>query len=205
MQIARYEKQAMVGEIPISVILLPQSGSFMEMTMATAWMEMLKDGNFDKVFPAEDVTLSDMFTWASHNDIYIAFHGNNGDFAGMGWAINKQQIGDEAYKAEVGMVFRPQFHGKPEIYELASMMIDHGFEHSKLDMVYGVIPTENKLACRFARQIGFDYMGTIPAYSPKRIGEKLVPVRCDQFYVEKWKWETIRKKVNQEELVHGSR
>src|SRR5579862_5070902 len=136
-----------------------------EIVIATVWLQLLRFGMLDVVWPGGRPGLAWLIQCASDPSakFFGCFlrRGNELRIVGLGWASGLTAVADQ-FKAEVGMVFYPEIQRTRMTHELSDMAITWGFEHMNLSVVYGTIPTPNRLANRFALRMGFHHVGTAP-------------------------------------------
>lgn len=80
------------------------------------------------------------------------------EFAGLGWAVDIEAFENEL-QATVGQCFMRTFQVKNVSEELASMMLDYGFQKLGIKRMNGFTPVPNKAACRFVRKMRFERIG----------------------------------------------
>ncbi|CAM2989100.1 ribosomal-protein-alanine N-acetyltransferase [Flavobacterium succinicans] len=86
---------------------------------------------------------------------------------GINWAItlkgNNTMIGlighyrikPEHYRAEVGYMILPEYHGKGITTEAVQCVVDYGFTRMKLHSIEGVIDPENEASQKVLQKCGF--------------------------------------------------
>ena len=166
-----------------------------EIVLATVWLQLARTGLLDTVWPGGIPSLTWLITWATaaNNRCFGCFLVKSGTtdlmIVGLGWAIGLTKVGTaedgtDLNKVEVGMVFYPSIQRTRLTHEFADMMISWGFDNLGLAVVYGTIPTPNRLACRFALRMGLHYVGTAPSYQIWRGA----PVACEIYAATKEQW-----------------
>lgn len=77
---------------------------------------------------------------------------NSPEFIGI---IGHFRIKPEHYRAEIGYMLLPEFHGKGIMPEAISMVIAYGFEDMKLHSIEAIIDPENKASAAVLEKNGF--------------------------------------------------
>ena len=69
--------------------------------------------------------------------------------------IGHYRIKPEHYRAEVGYMILPEYHGKGITSEAVQCVVDYGFKTMKLHSIEGVIDPENEASQRVLQKCGF--------------------------------------------------
>ncbi|MEM0576765.1 GNAT family N-acetyltransferase [Flavobacterium polysaccharolyticum] len=69
--------------------------------------------------------------------------------------IGHYRIKPEHYRAEVGYMILPEYHGKGITSEAVQCVVDYGFKTMKLHSIEGVIDPENEASERVLQKCGF--------------------------------------------------
>lgn len=85
----------------------------------------------------------------------------NREIAGLGWHMNVTPY-EDGLRAEVGVAFRRKYMRNGISLELATMMLDYGFETCNIVRVDGISPKNNKAILRFIDRILFKRTAVIP-------------------------------------------
>ena len=81
----------------------------------------------------------------------------------MGWLNQVIKCGDGYTRGELGVAF---FKGAAlHSVRFGRIMLDWYFEHSAVDMAYGMTPAPNTAAWKYARAIGMTLAGPIPSFA----------------------------------------
>lgn len=143
-----------------------------EVHLAQAYMQMFKEGTLGVVFHQHIPTLREFlneFLAVGNRIVCGCFRdipGGKPLLCGLAWAFGTTGMG-EFKRCEVGEWFSKEAMRKSErngSLQFSQMALSIFFDISKIDVVFGVTPTPNRLAVKFARAMGFDLIGPIPDY-----------------------------------------
>lgn len=81
------------------------------------------------------------------------------EYAGFGFLYEV-----ENGKATVGFCFFRKWWGSPEISVLSKLCLRYWFQVTKLQIIFGTTLERNRLAIRFARNLGFRSVGRVPKF-----------------------------------------
>lgn len=71
---------------------------------------------------------------------------------------------EEARKATVGFCFFKEWWGTPEIVDLSRFCLRYWFNEVKLKVLFGTTLWRNRLAWKFAKNLGFESVGRVPRF-----------------------------------------
>jgi len=77
---------------------------------------------------------------------------DNPEFIGI---IGHYRIKPESFRAEIGYMLLPEFHGKGYISEAIAKVVCYGFEQMKLHSIEAIIDPENDASARVLEKNGF--------------------------------------------------
>ncbi len=69
--------------------------------------------------------------------------------------IGYVKINEENFRAEVGYILHPDFHGKGMMSEALGAVVDYGFKEMKLHTIEAVIHPDNRASCNIIQRNGF--------------------------------------------------
>jgi hypothetical protein len=106
------------------------------------------------------------------------------EFCGLGWVGCAEKM-DGFKKAECGMCFfRKQSNRKQNVL-FGKLMLAVFFDGYDVDVLFGATPEPNKLAMRYAQNLGFSMHGPVPNWATWR--GQLVPAWISQLSKEEWR------------------
>jgi hypothetical protein len=85
------------------------------------------------------------------------------EVAGFGF-LYEVEGDDDARKATVGFVFFKKWWGTGEVQDIARLALRWWFVEWKLKIIFGTTLWRNRLAWRFAKQLGFQSVGRVPLF-----------------------------------------
>lgn len=138
--------------------------------LATVYIRLKQEGQLERVWYSRPTSLLDVLQWAAlpNNITYAGCFQKTGsdqvELCGIGWINEVTALGVGKYRGEVGMAFLREWQHDNIPLELCSMMIEDGFTHEGLDVVFGTTPVKNPAAIRFVKKIGFREVGTAPRF-----------------------------------------
>lgn len=115
------------------------------------------------------------------------------DLVGLSWFNNSIKIGESGKtKAEAGYVFFKEHQTPKKTLPLAAMCIDWAFSHLNVDLILGMTPEKNKLACYFLRWLGMNPSGPLESFTTFPAGGEI----CGAYIstMTKERWQTTRTK-----------
>lgn len=116
------------------------------------------------------------------------------DLAGLAWFNNRWKIGESGKtKAEAGYVFFKEHQTPKKTLPLAAMCLEWAFSHLGVDLVLGMTPEKNKLACYFLRWLGMKASGPLENFTTYPAGGEVCgayisTMTGDRWQVVKNKW-----------------
>lgn len=138
--------------------------------LATFFLKMKSDNLLDRVFSEATASLTwwmqhyqreDVCTLACMKEDPVT---KKMTMHGMGWIVNRTNVGNVFYKAEVGECYERGTSPRDTI-RYGRMMIDYSFEKLNLLALYGTTPEPNVAGVRYARMLEFDVHGPFPNYT----------------------------------------
>lgn len=122
------------------------------------------DGILDSLFPGmPTVTVARFVAYLKDRPVLVGMIKPENRVVGFGFLYEVE--GDEnSRKATVGYTFFKEWWGTTEIRELARLCLKYWFTELKLKVIFGTIIERNRLAVRFAKNIGFQSIGRVPRF-----------------------------------------
>ena len=115
------------------------------------------------------------------------------DLAGLAWFNTRWSVGQSGKsKAEAGYVFFKEHQNPKKTLPLAAMCIEWAIDHLSVDLILGMTPEKNKLACYFLRWLGMTPSGPLENFTTFPAGGEV----CGAYIstMTKERWQAVRKK-----------
>lgn len=130
-----------------------------------------KDRLLDVLFPGMPlITAARFVAYLKDRPVLIGMVKPNYEIAGFGF-LYEVEGADGARKATLGFCFFKKWWGSEEIVAIARHCLRYWFEVVKLEVIFGTTRWTNRLAWRFAKNLGFQSVGRVPMFFCKN--EKL--------------------------------
>lgn len=132
--------------------------------MVALWRRTRDEGILPWCFPGQgEISLEAFISMLRKKWLVLASSASLNQFLGYGWLFEVE--GEPMYrKASLGFCFFKQFHGTQMIREAARKAVSWWFENVQLQVLYGMIRTDNLSAIRFSRLLGFQRIGVAPRF-----------------------------------------
>lgn len=140
---------------------------FPEEFLASLYYRLKEEGSLHKIFPGMAL---------GHLNDYMAYMAKVSGLVicclktpekprpvGLGW-ICESSGGDGARRATFGFGFFKEVWGWQQNVDLSWMMLHYWFDVLKVDVLYGTTLKSNRLAVRYSKYFGFDFLCTLPMF-----------------------------------------
>jgi hypothetical protein len=109
------------------------------------------------------------------------------DLAGLAWFNSLVKIGESGKnKAEAGYVFFRDHQTPKKTIPLAAICMEWAFDHLNVDLILGMTPEKNKLACYFLRWLGMKPSGPIESFTTYPSGGEICAAYVSSMTKERW-------------------
>jgi len=147
-----------------------KSSLFPEEFLFSLYAQCKKEHLLDVLFPGMPlVTAARFVAYLKDRPVLVGFV--KSDIAPLkvaGFGFLYEVEGEEvARKATVGFCFFKEWWGSKEIVDLSKLCLRYWFNEVKLKVVFGTTLWRNRLAWRFARNLGFVSIGKVPRFFSK--------------------------------------
>jgi RimJ/RimL family protein N-acetyltransferase len=123
-----------------------------------------EEGILDLLFPGMPfVTVARFVAYLKDRPVLVGLIKPENRVVGFGF-LYEVEGNEESRKATVGFCFFREWWGTPEIRELSRLCLKYWFRETKLKVLFGTTLWRNRLAWRFARNLGFESIGRVPRF-----------------------------------------
>jgi len=130
--------------------------------LAHAYLRFQADGLLPMVFSEGETSLR--WFLETYRSMHVVAGMDGERLAGLGWLNKIIDMGTAGWKADCGMAFFPEISPWSKV-RLGELFIDCAFEELNLQGLFGTTPEPNRRALRYAKKLGFQLHGPIPAMS----------------------------------------
>jgi RimJ/RimL family protein N-acetyltransferase len=123
-----------------------------------------EEGILEILFPGMPfVTVARFVAYLKDRPVLVGLIKPESRVAGFGF-LYEVEGNDESRKATCGFCFFKEWWGTPEIREISRICLKYWFKEVKLKVLFGTTLWRNKLAVRFAKNLGFESIGRVPKF-----------------------------------------
>lgn len=123
-----------------------------------------RDKILNILFPGKpDITPAWFVSYLKDRTVLVGITKPTFEIAGFAFLYEVEGSG-EALKATVGFAFFKKWWGSSEIKDISRFALSWWFNEAKLKIIFGTTLWRNRLAWKFAREMGFSSLGKIPMF-----------------------------------------
>jgi RimJ/RimL family protein N-acetyltransferase len=136
------------------------------------------------LFHNKQVTEDEFVHFAEHDAVTSIFlDQTNGRYVGLAWLTNIEDC-DTLRKGIGSFCFFRDYWSAPLTKVFGDICLSQWFALVEMTMIYGITPSVNRLAIRYCKRLGFNYLAEIPgfvSYDGETVAAKICTLTRGQF------------------------